>query len=311
MHRAHSQTRAIQALVLGFLFAAATSGQDAPRPSPDETAIRDLMGKVNQAWSADGDPRLFREVLSDRGYVLVMPRRAGRVEATVLNKTHFCEIFEFNIQKQRPKRHEHEVSSVNVLGPVAYAFGVTTHVPVNGPVQRDNVLNVFAREPGGWRMVFSTTRPLPWASQAPAMDDEKVVRELARELVAGFRLANPTSSERVEQILADDVQVATSDGRFYHGKPAVAQFYRKVADGLAAHYSSLDARAVVHNVRILGDGALLFGRVHFVGRTKQNGKSIHQRFWESLTFRKESGRWRLIQEHSTPDSTKATAAVDK
>jgi ketosteroid isomerase-like protein len=165
-------------------------------------------------------------------------------------------------------------------------------------------MNVFAREAQGWRLVFSTSRPLPPPADPAPADAEATVRRLAQEFIAGFQTENPTTARRLEEMLADDFQAATSDGRRFVGKRECLEFYARVAADLGARWRQLACEFSIHKVYVFGDGAVAFGQVRFAGRTRGEDQDRLERYWETLVFRREGGQWRLLQEHSTPDNTK-------
>ena len=73
-------------------------------------------------------------------------------------------------------------------------------------------------------------------------------------------------------------------------------------------FDSFDVRYDVRSIGLLGDGATVFGKVFISARSKENGELLRREVWETLVFRRDGGKWRLVQEHSTTAAPNDAAA---
>jgi len=123
----------------------------------DEAAIHALVDKINQAWLSEKPSILFQEILSDKGCVVAMPKPENPSEAAIINKQKFCEILDNIMQgQQRPQKHEHKVESITVIGPFAYEIGTALHIGADGAERHDKIMNFFAKDETGWKLIHST-----------------------------------------------------------------------------------------------------------------------------------------------------------
>jgi len=273
-------------------------------PDSDEqakAAVAALIDKFNASWNRNDGPLLIDEVLSDKAFVLVRPdKQPGEpAQARVLNKPQYIEAFKTHVLNANLRSHEHQIKSITVMGPIAYEFGIITEVDEGGGERRGEVLNVFAKEDVGWRLVFSTSPEFFEKRPTDSAADEKAVRKLARRFATTFRSKRPTPFEDFEEMLADDVVVVLSTGDTRVGKKAVVEFYREhLADvretvvGAKLSWEGMTAK-------IMGDGALVFGKLVIDAKEKDGGAAIHREIWLTLVFRRDAGHWRIVEEHST------------
>lgn len=274
-------------------------------PDADEqakAAVQALIDKFNASWDKENGPALIGEVLSDEAFVLLRPdKQPGEpARARVLNKQGYIEAFRTYIQNAGVQQHEHQIRSITVMGPIAYEFGTIVDVRENGGARRGEILNVFAKEDVGWRLVFSTPPEFFKKQPTDSAADEKAVRKLARRFLSAFRSKRPTPFEQFEDMLADDVTVVLATGETRVGKKAVVDYYREhLAD---VREMVVDAKLSWEGMtaKIMSDGALVFGRLVIDAKEKDGSKPIHREIWRTLVFRKEAGEWRVVQEQSTP-----------
>ena len=89
--------------------------------------------------------------------------------------------------QQRPQKHEHEVESIKIIGPLAYEIGALLDVLADGTQRYYKVVNFYAKDETGWRLIFS----------APA---DNVGKALSSSPVDISRTQNLSSSERKRRI---------------------------------------------------------------------------------------------------------------
>ena len=297
-----------------LVFSPAAPAQDRKAKSA-ETAIRALIDKFNASWNADNGPALVDEVLSDKAFVLARNASSDASEAVLLNKTGYLEGFRKQVWKANLRKHEHKIQALTVVGNLAYELGTITDVTAGGDERSADVLNVFAEEEAGWKLVFSTSQDLfkrgALAGQASRIEEKAerqveidAVRKLAREFVATFESKDPTPFERFEELLAEDVIAIQHTGEVVEGRKTLVDYYRQhTAELLAAvDESKLDWQDM--SVKLMGDGAVVFGKLVISARPRQEGRPIRFEVWETLVLRKEAGRWRVLEETSTTNPVK-------
>jgi metallo-beta-lactamase class B len=315
-------------LRLTFVIAAATALLSVPsvsaqdrRERSSERAIRALIEKFNACWNADNGPALVGEVLSEKAFVLARHSAPDATEAFVLNKAGYLEAFKQRVWKADLRKHEHRINSITVVGTLAYELGTNTDVSAGGEERSSDVLNVFAEEEAGWKLVFSTTPALfnrgPLTAQggraepkAATKADLEAVRKLARDFVRAFESNDPTPVGQFEALLADDVVTIQSSGEFHEGKSDVVKFYREHIAMVRRTFDDAKLSWQTMSVKLLGDGATVSGRLIITGRKKEGGRLVHLEEWETLTVRKDEGGWRLTQEQCTTASSAKAAASD-
>lgn len=310
------------------VFAQSSAAQD-PRQEEAETAIRASIDKFNACWKAEDGVSMVEEVLSDNAFALARAPSEEAEQALVLNKSKYLEGFKQHVWKANLRKHEHKIKSITVWGPLAYELGVITDVDSEGVERSADVMNVFAQEDSGWRLVFSTSPELfkkgglaaPVAvrdAKAAAKADETVsrkedqraVRKLAREFVATFRSEKPTPFERFEELLADDVVAVQQTGEVIEGRQNLVNYYREHTAELRKKAEEVKLSWHGMSVKAVGDGAVVFGKLGISAKKKEDGQIMHLEVWETLVLRKDGTRWRVIEEASTavPQENSARSA---
>jgi uncharacterized protein (TIGR02246 family) len=290
----------VTALLAGVCPAVAPA-QEAEETEQAKAAIRALIDKFNTAWKEDSGDILVGEVLSDKAFAFAAPpgQSAADSEARVLNKQAYVEAFKKHILNAKLRKHEHQVQSITVLGTLAYEFGTVIDITRDGQEQRADMLNIFAREDVGWRLVFSTAPGFFKKRPSDPAADEKAVGKLARQFLAVFRAKKAVPFEKFLDMLADDVVVILSAGDTRTGKKAVVEFYKDHLAEIREQTRGAVLSWKDMTVKVMGDGALVFGKVIIEARAKTGDESMRREIWETLVFRKDAGAWRLIEEHST------------
>jgi metallo-beta-lactamase class B len=291
------------------IFAQPASAQDRKERS-SETAIRALIGKFNAAWKAENGPELVAEVLSDQAFALARASASKKSEALVLNKAGYLDAFKKHVWKSDLRGREHKINSITVLGTLAYEMGTITDVSADGNEGSADVLNVFAEEETGWKLIFSTTPDLfkkggladrgsRTDDKAASKADSETLRRLAQEFVATFQSKEPTPIERFAELLADDVIAIQHSGEVVEGKKNLVEYYREHTAQLLAAVDDSKLAWDGMSVKLMGDGAVVFGKLKMSAREKEGGKTKRFAVWETLVFRKEASGWRVIEETST------------
>lgn len=281
----------------------------AQEPGDEEAraAVKALVDKINLAWKAENPASLFQQILSDKSFAFALPRRDNPSEARVLNKQTFCKLLEESMAKERPRKHDHRVKAVTVLGPLAYELGTTDQVTAEGVEQRTEILNVFAKDETGWKLVFSTFADHARKALRADSTDKKALRKLAQEFVGTFCTENPSPFKRLEDIMADDIVGIMSTGRMLEGKQDLLHFYKEMLAEVLDAFRTFKVVYHIRSVRVLGDGATVFGKLTIEGQWKESKEPIQREVWETLVFRKDAAGWRLIQEHSTTAAAEDSA----
>jgi len=119
----------------------------------DEAAIRALVAKINGAWRSPNGASLMGQVISEKGFVVALPRPGYPKLAWILTREELLGA----LAKVDPNKRKHwrEIISITVVGPLAYEYGTSFDQIGDGPVRRDETINVYAKDESGWRMVSS------------------------------------------------------------------------------------------------------------------------------------------------------------
>ena len=266
----------------------------------DEAAIRALVDKINQAWLLEKPSTIFQEILSDKGFVVAIPKPNNPSQAAVIDKQRFCEALDRIMQDQnRPQKHEHTVESIMIIGPFAYEIGALRDISANGTESHSEVMNIFAKDETGWKLIQSISTEDARKALESSPSDEEAVRRFAQEYTAVFRIDKALDVGKLEKLFDDNFFVITSQGRFIQGKQNVISAYldswKEVCSELQTFKISFD----IDSVELTGNTAVIFGKVEMEGRMKNTSEPFNRCIWETLIFRKISGQWRIIQEHST------------
>jgi len=144
----------VQVAALAVVLAAGSKGLAQQSDAEARAAIQKVIDKVNLAFTAEDPAALYREILSDKAFALAIPRPDRPSEAVVLDKKTLCENYGRWLKENRPKRGVHKNEKLTIVGPLAYAIGVTEMEDASGKVRSEKWLNIFAREETGWKIVF-------------------------------------------------------------------------------------------------------------------------------------------------------------
>jgi len=203
------------------------------------------------------------------------------------------------LMKNPPQRHEHIISGITVAGPIACEIGTSTDIARDGSEQRDEILNVFAKDEGGWKLVFSTHADTVREAACSNANDEKLVRRVVQEFIDAFGTDVRTPLERLKEIMADEfIQIGTN-GILYEGRDGNLEVYEKSMEEIRTAFSSFALAYDIATVRVSGNGAVVFGKLIMEGRFKEADAPYRREIWETLVFRRDEAGWRLVQEHST------------
>ena len=295
-------------IVWTFLLPITASAQS--HDDDSEKALRGLVEKFNSAYKQENGPEVIGEVLSDLAFAYARPTvgEAGPV-ARVLSKPGYVEAFKKFLWKKNLRKHEHRIDSLTVLGGLAYEFGTILDVTEEGIEQQSEVFNVFAKEEAGWKLVFSTVPDFFKGRSASASAEAEAVREAARKFIATFNSKDPTPFAEFEGLLAGDVVAVQSDGTMLQGRGEVVKYYQNHVEQLRESFRNADLSWKTMDVKMLGGGATVFGKLLIQGEKREGGETIRQETWETLVFRKDTTGWKLTEEHSTsaskPESKKS------
>lgn len=265
----------------------------------DRAAILALVEEINRAWTSEANAALVREILSDNAFVLAIPRPNDSSKAAILDKASYCQWFERMIGERRPREHKHTVKEVAFAGPLAFEVGTSIHVAPEGEARRDHILNIFARDEPGWKLIFSTVANDLSQSLFSVTVDEEILRDLAQEFAGAFRTQRPTPIRRLEEMLSEDFVQIRSIGEMEEGKEANLTLYREGIQEIRSLFRVMTVRFDISRATCFRDGGVVSGKLVLEGRVKSTDAPFRREIWETLVFRKDRGDWRLIQEHST------------
>lgn len=295
--RVHRLPRIAVASVLCLCGAVATAEDG----TNDEVvaAIRQRAAQMDRAWLAADPTSLLSEVLSSRAFAHTLPSPTSPGEALVMDKEAFCKWFEQWPVDERPRKRAHHPEHLAVRGPLAYELAMIGQVMPNGRERTDSILCVWAKEDVGWRLVFSTDAQGVRQALRGSDADRHAVRKLAKEFVGAFDPRNATGPMRLNDVVADDVVGVMSWGQLVRGKEALLELYARDRAEIRKNFNEFGINYDIQSVRLLGDGAVVFGKLTIKGRAKENNERVEREVWETLVFRRDTEGWRVVEEHST------------
>lgn len=289
--------------IITIITAACISSSITEAASNDEEAIKRLAIKTNMAYRKENGPEIFNEILSDKGFSIAIPSPQDPSTAIIVNKQSFITLFKNFMQTSRPKKHDHQVESVTVIGPLAYEIGKITSVTQNDVQYDYNVINFFAKDVSGWVMIHSTPlENIKRAINSNGINDEADIRRLAHSYVESFSLKSKGSLGFISKVLAADVISITSTGSFLQGKGNVVDAYKQSLEEVKKNFDRFDMNYDIKSIKLSPGGAIVFGKVTIDGKLKNSDQRFSREVWETLVLQRIQGKWLIIQEHSTKNA---------
>jgi len=141
-------------MVLVFLLLTA-AGQIFADSRSDEQEIAHILDLFEKAYLEE-DMDLLASLLSDQGYLMVMRRRADPSTALVLDKAQIVQSIARRLEQVDYLEHKHIDRRIRIDAPAASSVSTIVDRMDTGQTQRSRVYHVYAREEGGWRIVFSS-----------------------------------------------------------------------------------------------------------------------------------------------------------
>ena len=111
----------------------------------------ELVERANRAWLVEDGAQLLAQVISDKAFVLTARHPNDPSLALVLNKESYLEVFE--TRRKVTLSHEHRTKRVTLANGLAYEVGTVTHVETGGRKWENEVMNIFAKDETGWKLV--------------------------------------------------------------------------------------------------------------------------------------------------------------
>lgn len=146
-------TRALLLMLL-FLFIV-PAGQSFADSSTDEQAIEQILDLFEKAYLEE-DMDLLSSLLSDQGYLMIMKTRDDPSAALVLDKPQIAQAIARRLEQVDYLEHRHIDRKIRIDGPAATSVSTVVDRVDTGHTQRSRVYHFYVREPGGWRIVFSS-----------------------------------------------------------------------------------------------------------------------------------------------------------
>jgi len=274
--------------------------------SSDETAIRDIIAKIDSAWKMDTPSKVFQGIISDQAFALAATRPGDPSQLVLFTKESYCQFRDDRAQDFQHQTYSQQLNAIQIFGPLACQYGTLTVQTSSGNEIKQEMVGFYAKEQKGWKLIFGAEAPnvrnvLQDADKKkPIMSgDEKNLRRISQRFVDVFSLENPTPFEWLEEILTEDFFVVLSDGKMLPDKQITLQEYRKVLDAICKGASSMKMNFDIHSVRVFKETACVFGKIRMEGQAKKSSEAFQRHIWETLLFRRVNGQWKIDQEHST------------
>jgi len=114
--------------------------------SKDEAEIRGLIEKFSLMWTAEDGLKIFTEISSADNFLHVTPQGGN-------GKAAFMQFYSVVKANNPIVKHTHQVHRIIINNNVAFEYGTIGITMKTGVTTNTEVLNIFAREPEGWRLL--------------------------------------------------------------------------------------------------------------------------------------------------------------
>lgn len=123
-------------------------GLSAQTWSKDEAEIRGLIEKFSLMWTAEDGSAIFNQISATDNFMHITPQGPN-------NMATFPGWFTGVKAISPVVKHTHQVRKIIITNKVAYEFGTVEISMKNGTMAKSEVMNMFFKEPSGWRLMIS------------------------------------------------------------------------------------------------------------------------------------------------------------
>ena len=123
-------------------------GLSAQAWSKDEAEIRGLIEKFSLMWTADNGLEIFDGISSAGNFLHVTPQGGN-------GKADFVKFYANVKASNSIVKHTHQVHRIIITNNTAYEYGTIGMTMKNGATNSAEVMNIFVREPAGWRLMVN------------------------------------------------------------------------------------------------------------------------------------------------------------
>lgn len=140
---------ALAVIILSLIFSQSAKSSD---HSTAESQIRRLVSMMNKAWQVDNGSDIMADVISDKSFAFVS---GASPKASIIPRQKFLDIFRKVRQSGKYLSYEHQIQRITVCNSIAYELGRVIHEDAQGNKGQREVLNVFALEDAGWKLIYT------------------------------------------------------------------------------------------------------------------------------------------------------------
>jgi hypothetical protein len=121
----------------------------------DREAILFCMSQLETSYLEE-DMDLFSSLVSDAGFVMVMPAPGDAAEALVLDKEATLRPIGKQWERTDHIEHRHIEPKIDVHGPIATSVSTIRDRTRAGQTSETKIFHIWAKEDGRWRLVFTS-----------------------------------------------------------------------------------------------------------------------------------------------------------
>ncbi len=130
--------------------------------------------------------------------------------------------------------------------------------------------------------------------------DERAVQKLASEFFAAFRTKNPTSLERLTDLLTEDCSITHGDETVVTGRDANLVKFMMSIEKAKSRYRAITVRLGIESATVDGDTAVVTGKLERDGQIAGRSRPEETRSSETIEFVRADGTWKITKITSVP-----------
>ena len=129
--------------------------------------------------------------------------------------------------------------------------------------------------------------------------DKNEVKTVAEKFIQMFATNSPSSIDKISEFIAQDFIQSSSNGEVYYGKEENLEIFKKNIYEIKTYFETLELDFEITSIKIFSKTAIIFGKIQFIGKLKNNKQTFRRKLLETLILRKYKKTWKITHEHST------------
>ncbi len=138
--------------------------------------------------------------------------------------------------------------------------------------------------------------------------DERTVGRLATEYFSAFRSKNPTSLERLEELLADNCAIKRPDGTEITGRTDNLLALAKATARARERYRTMTVRLSIASAKLIEPNAVVTGELVREGQIAGRSRPEKEKFQATIIFTRVEGTWKIVSVESVEVERRSVGA---